>query len=108
MSITHKQLKIDGMHCTGCEDIICEAVSALPGVHSVNASYKDALVEVTYDTAILSEATINECLAANGYAVEAAPTGTASHVKRGLVFLALLHTHQPGVGCSLHLMKATL
>ncbi|PPD29953.1 MAG: heavy metal transport/detoxification protein [Methylomonas sp.] len=90
MSITHKQLNIDGMHCTGCEDIICEAVSALPGVQRVNANYKDALVEVAYDTAILGEATISACLAAKGYAVLAAPTGNASHVKRGLVFLALL------------------
>lgn len=90
MTISSRQLKVDGMHCTGCEDIICEAVSALPGVQSVNASYKHALVEVTYDTAILREATISECLAAKGYAVEAAPAGTANNIKHGLVFLVLL------------------
>lgn len=90
MTISSRQLKVDGMHCTGCEDIICEAVSALPGVQSVNASYKHALVEVTYDTAILREATVIECLAAKGYAVEAAPAGTANNIKHGLVFLVLL------------------
>ena len=33
----HSHLKINGMHCTGCEDAIENAVSGLPGVRKIKA-----------------------------------------------------------------------
>ena len=44
MAIKTQQFKVDGMQCTGCEDIICEAVSSLPGIAEVNANYSKGSV----------------------------------------------------------------
>jgi copper chaperone CopZ len=40
MTISSRHFKINGMHCPSCEDTINEAVSTLPGVLKVNASYR--------------------------------------------------------------------
>ncbi|MDT8407910.1 MAG: cation transporter [Methylococcales bacterium] len=46
MAIKSSRLSIDGMQCLGCEEMISQAVSVLPGVHGVKVSYKNALADV--------------------------------------------------------------
>lgn len=90
MKISSCHLTIIGMHCPGCEEIINEAVSALPGVHSVKASYGQATVDVEYDESLIDEAQIRQCIEDKGYAVETRVTSMAVHIKRTLAFLLLL------------------
>lgn len=90
MKTSSSHLKINGMHCTGCEDIISEAVSALPGVHGVKASYNKATVDVEYDESLIDDIRIRQCIEGKGYAVETVATPMTVHIKRVLIFLLLL------------------
>ncbi len=89
MAINKKQLNIVGMQCAGCEDVICEALKALPGVQTVSASYPKARVAIEFDSKLLDEASIQQCLAEKGYTLEAGRTAFG-WIKRVLVFLILL------------------
>jgi copper chaperone len=62
-------LKVNGMTCGGCENAVKRALKQLPGVEDVNASHKDAVVEVAYDpeTAVLSQ--VKQKIRAIGYEV---------------------------------------
>lgn len=44
-----KQLKIEGMFCSGCEMTIENKISALDGVKKVKSSYKKGTANITYD-----------------------------------------------------------
>lgn len=44
-----KKFSVGGMHCTGCEHILEQAVSALDGVKSVRASYSGGEIKVRFD-----------------------------------------------------------
>jgi len=91
MTISSLHLKIDGMHCTGCEAVLDEALSALPGVYSSTASYSKAQLYVEYDAALIDEARIRQCIEAKGYAVAEVVTSTLFvNIKRGLIFVVLL------------------
>ena len=90
MKITSRHLSINGMHCTGCEDIISEAVSALPGVQGVKVSYSKATVDVEYEESLIDEADIRRCIEDKGYAVETVAASITAHIKRALIFLLLL------------------
>lgn len=90
MTISSKQLKVDGMHCLGCEEIIGEALNALQGVHGVKVSYKEAAVDLQFDDALLDEMKIRECIENKGYVVQAVSTPPVVKVKRAAIFLVLL------------------
>ncbi|MCQ8103365.1 sulfite exporter TauE/SafE family protein [Methylomonas sp. SURF-2] len=90
MSITSRHLSIGGMHCPGCEDILSQAVSALPGVRDVKVSYINAALDVEFDEAVVDEARIRACIESKGYAVSTVSTSTADKIKRTLLFLVLL------------------
>ncbi len=89
MAINKKQLNIGGMQCVDCEDVICEALQALPGVQTVAASYVKARVEIEFDSKLLDEARIQLCLADKGYTLDAGRSAFG-WIKRVLVFLILL------------------
>ena len=40
-------LKVEGMHCEGCEKRIQNAIKNIEGVESVTANYNDGTVKVT-------------------------------------------------------------
>lgn len=42
-------LRVKGMHCSGCEQTIEQALERVPGVHRVKASYVTATVEMDAD-----------------------------------------------------------
>lgn len=69
MTIRDVQLTVDGMHCIGCENTIRKAVSALPGIANVDASYEKAQALVSYDDAIVSKGAIIDSIVKAGYEV---------------------------------------
>ena len=67
--MTTVELKVQGMKCGGCESNVKEAVSACPGVRTVNASHKESRVEVEYDEGIADLAAIRKAIVDRGFAV---------------------------------------
>jgi sulfite exporter TauE/SafE/copper chaperone CopZ len=90
MAIITKKLTIHGMHCTGCEDIINKAVHALPDVKSVSVSYVSGSLTIEFDEAVLTEATVRQCIEAQGYAVKVVATPASGKIKAALLFVLLL------------------
>lgn len=90
MTIKTSQLKINGMHCLGCEETINDTVKALPGIHKVDASYRRQTVEVSYDDVFVDESVIRLSIEAKGYGmVEALPAKTRKF-RQVLIFVLLL------------------
>lgn len=90
MTIRTSQLKIDGMYCQGCEEIIVDAVMALPGVQTANASYRRQLVDVRYDDNLVDEPRICEQIGLKGYQVLGNASARRSRVRQALIFLLLM------------------
>ena len=63
------QLSVTDMACGGCETAIKRAVGKLPGVASVTADHQSGRVEVTFDSAALTPASIRSEIEAIGYTV---------------------------------------
>jgi copper chaperone CopZ len=61
-------LKVEGMKCGGCENRVKNAVGAVDGVKSVDASYKDKIVNVVAeDSASVDE--VKEVIADLGFEI---------------------------------------
>ena len=89
MTTRTETLKIVGMHCAGCEDVIAESLGALSGVHRVIASYRDASADIAYDDELVDIQRIRECLAGKGYGVQAVTSRRAKLFKSVAAFLLL-------------------
>ena len=61
--------KIKGMTCTGCEEHVKHAVSALDGVLETTASYKDANAQIKYDGSVVDVSKITSAINSTGYTV---------------------------------------
>ena len=48
-------LKVEGMHCTGCENRIQNAVSLIEGVTKVQADHTNGEVKVTMEKEVLDQ-----------------------------------------------------
>ncbi len=48
-------LKVDGMHCAGCENRIQNAVSLIDGVTKVQADHTNGEVKVTMEKEVLDQ-----------------------------------------------------
>lgn len=69
-TLTHKVvLDVKGMTCAGCESHIVHEVGKLPGIKTVNASFKDATASVEYFIAKVDEDDIVEAINKTGYTV---------------------------------------
>ncbi|SCY44198.1 Sulfite exporter TauE/SafE [Nitrosospira sp. Nl5] len=91
MAAKSTQLKVKGMHCTGCEETIENAVSHLPGVQKVNADHVRQIVDVEFDSASIGESGIRRTIEEKGYQFESASTQPSNHlVRNGLIFLFFL------------------
>lgn len=64
-----KTLNIQGMTCGQCEKIIHRALMKVPGVSDAQASFKDASLQITYDSEHVTELQIHETLQKAGYDV---------------------------------------
>jgi sulfite exporter TauE/SafE/copper chaperone CopZ len=86
-----RHLEVKGMHCTGCEETIENAVRHLPGVRKVKANYVTQAVDVEFDDKLAEEAGIRLAIQEKGYEFENASTAPANgHLRNGLIFLLFL------------------
>jgi copper ion binding protein len=70
MAKVTQTLNVNGMSCQHCVHAVKGAVSALPGVDSVDVSLEKKLVTVGYDPAAASEQAIRTAIEAEGYSVQ--------------------------------------
>lgn len=92
-----KTFSVQGMTCGQCEKIIHRALMKLEGVSEVQASFKNASLQMTYDSEKIEETQIHEALLKAGYdlgpaAVSGAPGGSLSGLQLagiGVVLAAL-------------------
>lgn len=63
------EFKISGMTCTSCENHIEHAVSKLPGIAKVTASYEESKTIVAYDSSQTSLEQIVEAIGTTGYVI---------------------------------------
>ncbi len=62
-------LNVNGMSCEHCVRAVKGAVSALPGVESVDVSLEKNLVTVGYDPSATTEQSIRAAIEGEGYTV---------------------------------------
>ena len=83
-------LKIKGMHCTGCEETIENAIGRLPGVQKVKADYVKQTVDVEFNGKLIGEAGIRLAVEGKGYQFESEATSPQSNLQSGFIFLLFL------------------
>ena len=62
-------IRVNGMHCSGCENRIKNILSDIEGVEEVKANYKDGVVTVNANESI-DVSTLNEKIEDLGFNVE--------------------------------------
>jgi copper ion binding protein len=67
---TKAEFKVNGMHCTGCENTIKTNIKELDGVSSVEASFKDNIAVVSFDSTKTSPELIVSAIEEAGYKVD--------------------------------------
>lgn len=91
MAIKSTHLKIKGMHCTGCEETIENAVGRLPGVQKVKADYVKRTVDIEFDGKLIGDSGIRHTIEEKGYEFESASLkNSGQHIRNGLIFLLFL------------------
>src|SRR5687768_12216914 len=91
MAVKSIHLKIKGMHCTGCEETIENAVVTLPGVQKVHADYVKQVVDVEFDSKSLPESGIRRAIEEKGYQLESSSIKSSrQHARNGLIFLSFV------------------
>ncbi|MDP4091744.1 MAG: copper chaperone CopZ [Bacillota bacterium] len=63
-------LKVEGMSCSHCEDVVKKSVGALNGVYTVNVDLKAKKVRVEFDEDKVSLVTIKDTIEDQGYEVK--------------------------------------
>jgi copper ion binding protein len=63
-------IKVEGMHCNGCEMNVQDMVSELPGVKKVKADFKKGEVKVEYDGGKTAPEEIKKKIVEAGYTPE--------------------------------------
>ncbi|MDV4116285.1 mercuric transport protein MerTP [Elizabethkingia anophelis] len=75
---------ISGMTCNACASHVENNVNKLPGIIQVNASYKDATVNVEFDQSKINPAQIENAINETGYKIsrkiDGTPHGKAGHI----------------------------
>jgi uncharacterized protein len=64
-----KKISVTGMHCSGCETIINEAIGEIEGVQFVKSNYAKGTVEVRYDSDSTNLEYIFQVISSKGYTV---------------------------------------
>lgn len=72
-SLKTQLLQVDGMDCGNCAKTIEASLRQLRGVTEATVSFATSRVSVSYDSDLLDEAAIINCITALGYTVEVAP-----------------------------------
>ncbi|HBY09279.1 MAG TPA: copper-binding protein [Chloroflexi bacterium] len=63
-----KTFRVDGMHCSGCVMRVEGIEDELPGIKSIEASYKKGQMQVTFDERQVSSEQIIAAVGQKGYA----------------------------------------
>jgi uncharacterized protein len=84
------QLDVDGMHCSGCEQTIEQAVEKLIGVESVKADHAKGVVTIKFNDRLTNQQGIESLIASTGYSVRQAPVAKMPLIRKVLLFVILL------------------
>jgi uncharacterized protein len=85
-----RHLKIKGMHCTGCEETIENAIGRLPGVQNVKANYVKQTVDVEFDGKLIGDTGIRLAIEEKGYEFESGGTPLQGNLRSAFIFLFFL------------------
>jgi len=64
------KLNVTGMKCGGCEKTVTEALLATSGIINVVPSHTDDSVEIEFDSSVIEEDDVIECIENAGFTVE--------------------------------------
>ena len=70
LPLAKAEFKINGMHCTGCENTIKNNVKEIKGVTLVEASFEDNRAVVSFDSTKTNETAIMLAIEDAGYKVD--------------------------------------
>lgn len=70
LTLVKAEFKVNGMHCTGCENTIKTNVREINGVNSVEASFKDSNAVVLFDSTRTNVIAILSAIEDAGYKVD--------------------------------------
>jgi copper chaperone CopZ len=70
--VVEAKLRVEGMHCTDCENSIAKGVTQLAGIDSIKANYLDSTAFVRFDSNKTTVAEISKAIEERGYHVVAA------------------------------------
>ena len=70
LALTRAEFKVNGMHCTGCENTIKGNIKELKGVKTVDASFKENKAIVSFDSTKTNEIAILAAIEDAGYKVD--------------------------------------
>jgi len=84
------KLKIQGMHCTGCEQVIEDAVLSLPGIIKIKVSYIEKEASIEFDDQLLQIQKIQQLIEDKGYSIEKQEIKKKSFFLHFLIFIVLL------------------
>ncbi|MGR8929335.1 MAG: urease accessory protein UreH domain-containing protein [Gammaproteobacteria bacterium] len=90
MTTIKQRINVGGMQCTGCEDIICDAVSTLTGVRRVVANYANQTVDLEFEASLVSLEQIRKAIVDKGYIIVANQSKPLKIIRTILGFTLLL------------------
>ena len=85
-----KQLKIDGMTCISCQNKIDKKLKTMAGVQKVSVSYSTGIVEITYDTDIISLQDIKVAIESLDYHVVQESGINSKKIRRAVVIMLVI------------------
>ena len=65
--MTTADIRVDDMHCGGCENTLAAALKRVDGVTEVSADHKTGRVRVLFDSARVDEEQLREQIVVCGY-----------------------------------------
>lgn len=99
-------LKVKGMHCKSCAELIKLNLSKLNGVETAEASFPEETVKVSFDAETVSESEIKEELARLGYtplsqntAKPSPPSNVAKQSPKSSLKEGIMYGLLPHIGC---------
>jgi Cu+-exporting ATPase len=102
-----KEIKIGGMHCASCANIISRALNKIEGVKEANVNFATQKATVHYDSAKTNEQAIVQAIKGKGYSVGSADEQGEMDRLRLLFEISIVFT-VPAVLIGMFMMKDSL
>jgi sulfite exporter TauE/SafE/copper chaperone CopZ len=90
MIIRTAQLKVIGMQCSGCEQIIEAGLLKLTGIIKVKPNYSKKIVIIEFDNQLINEESIQTCIKEIGYEIQPTDPVKKCYLLHFLIFISLL------------------